>query len=130
MLDEFFSPESKVLEITKSRSLDEDAVEISVGDTLTHLAEFRMTPANQPEMVRRTSEALDTAMEVAPGLLSATFHRSVDGTRMYNYGQWTSEDAFKNLEKQPGFGKEAPYWEGLARNEFHLYRVVHVLSSD
>lgn len=51
-------------------------------------------------------------MEASPGLISATFHRSFDGTRMYNYGQWMSEEAFYNLEKQPGFSKQAPYWQG------------------
>ncbi len=60
-----------------------------------------------------------------PGLISATFHRSLDGTRMFNYGQWESKEAFEAILKQPGFNPDKPYWEGLARNEFHLYNVVH-----
>ncbi|MFB2894825.1 antibiotic biosynthesis monooxygenase [Aerosakkonemataceae cyanobacterium BLCC-F50] len=83
-----------------------------------------MIPSNQHEMVKRTSAEIDRAMS-SPGLVSATFHRSLDGTRMFNYGQWESKEAFEAILKQPGFNPEKPYWERLARNEFHLYHVVH-----
>jgi quinol monooxygenase YgiN len=121
---EFFPPDSLLLEVTASRSLSAE-VEIAQGDRVTHLAEFRMMPIHQPEMVRRTSAELERAMSNSVGLLSATFHRSLDGTRMFNYGQWESREAFEAILKQPGFNPEQPYWEGLARNEFHLYNVVH-----
>jgi quinol monooxygenase YgiN len=124
VFSEFFPPDSLLLEVTASRSLLAE-VEIAEGDLVTHLAEFRMMPINQPEMVRRTSAELERAMSNLPGLLSATFHRSLDGTRMFNYGQWESKEAFEAILKQPGFNPDKPYWEGLARNEFHLYNVVH-----
>ncbi len=43
----------------------------------------------------------------------------------YIYGQWESKEAFENILKQAGFNPDKPYWDGLARNEFHLYNVVH-----
>ena len=124
---EFFPPDALQLEVSASRSVS--AVEIVAGDRITHLAEFRMTPSNQPEMIKRTTAELDRAMSNSPGLISATFHRSLDGTRMFNYGQWESKEAFDAILKQPGFNPDKPYWEGLARNEFHLYIVVHVTSA-
>ncbi|MGB3695213.1 MAG: hypothetical protein WA865_00930 [Spirulinaceae cyanobacterium] len=33
------------------------------------------------------------------------------------------------VKQQPGFGKEAPYWEGIAENEHHLYQVVFTASA-
>lgn len=123
--NEFFPPDSLLLEVTASKSLAAE-VEIIAGDLVTHLAEFRMMPINQPEMVKRTSAELERAMKNSPGLLSATFHRSLDGTRMFNYGQWESKKAFEAILQQPGFNPDQPYWEGLARNEFHLYNVVHM----
>mmetsp|Transcript_25692 Transcript_25692/g.83302 ORF Transcript_25692/g.83302 Transcript_25692/m.83302 type:complete len:217 (+) Transcript_25692:179-829(+) len=126
-LDEFFPPESHQLEITASRCREDKVVNVDVGDTLTHLAEFRMKPESQPKMLELTADALGTAMDTSPGLLSATFHRSLDGTRMFNYGQWESKDAFDALEQQPGFSKADPYWKGLANNEFFLYNVKHVI---
>lgn len=121
---EFFPPDSLQLEVVVSRPLSTQ-VEIVAGDRVTHLAEFRMMPANQPEMVKRTTAEIDRAME-SPGLISATFHRSLDGTRMFNYGQWESLEAFEAILFQPGFDPDKPYWENLARNEFHLYNVVFV----
>ena len=124
---EFFPPDALQLEVSASRSVS--AVEIVAGDRITHLADFWMVPSNQPEMVKRTTAELDRAMSNSPGLISATFHRSLDGTRMFNYGQWESNEAFDAILKQPGFNPDKPYWEGLARNEFHLYKVVHVTSA-
>ncbi|QLE54305.1 antibiotic biosynthesis monooxygenase [Nostoc sp. TCL26-01] len=125
VFDEFFPPDVLQLEVSASRSLSTE-VEIVAGKRITHLAEFRMMPTNQPEMVKRTTIEVDRAMSNSPGLISATFHRSLDGTRMFNYGQWESKEAFEAILKQPGFNPNQPYWEGLARNEFHLYNVVHV----
>ncbi|MBD2037719.1 antibiotic biosynthesis monooxygenase [Phormidium sp. FACHB-592] len=125
VFDEFFPPDSLQLEVSASKAIAA-AVTIVAGDRLTHLAEFRMLASNQPEMVQRTTTELDRAMSHSPGLLSASFHRSLDGTRMFNYGQWESQAAFEAILKQPGFNPDKPYWEGLARNEFHLYHVVHV----
>ena len=126
VVDEFFPPDTLQLEVSASRSVSAE-VEIVIGDRITHLAEFRMMPSNQPEMVKRTTAELDQAINNSPGLISATFHRSLDGTRMFNYSQWESREAFEAILKQPGFNPDKPYWEGLARNEFHLYNVVHVV---
>ncbi len=124
VFNEFFPPDLLLLEVVISKSISTE-VEIVTGDRITHLAEFRMMPSNQPEMVKRTSVEIERAMNSSPGLLSATFHRSLDGTRMFNYGQWESKEAFEAILKQPGFNPQKPYWENLARNEFHLYHVVH-----
>ncbi|WP_293352724.1 MULTISPECIES: antibiotic biosynthesis monooxygenase [unclassified Microcoleus] len=124
VLSEFFPPDSVQLEVSASKSISAE-VEIVVGERITHLAEFRMMPSNQPEMVKLTTTELDRAINNSPGLISATFHRSLDGTRMFNYGQWESQEAFEAILKQAGFNPDKPYWEGLARNEFHLYHVVY-----
>ncbi|MEM7595693.1 MAG: antibiotic biosynthesis monooxygenase, partial [Cyanobacteria bacterium P01_A01_bin.83] len=102
--------------------------EIKEGEYLAHFAEFRMPGENQPKMVELAKEHLQPAME-QPGLISATFHRSLDGTRVINYGQWSNPEAIKNLTKKPGFSKEQPYWDGIAENEYHLYEVVHTVNS-
>ena len=43
-----------------------------------------------------------------PGLISATFHRSLDGTRIINYGQWTREQAIAELAKKSLTGRVLP----------------------
>lgn len=132
VFSEFFPPDSRLLDVVVSRSR---AAEVEIvtnaslrdgeSDRITHLAEFRMIPTHQPEMIQRASAEIDRAMNHSPGLISATFHRSLDGTRLFNYGQWKNQEAFASILKQPGFNPEKPYWKGLARNEFHLYQVVY-----
>lgn len=126
-LDEFSTPDSQLLQIFASRSKTQSIV-VKESETITHLAEFKLMPANQNEMVKRATQAVDEAIR-DEGLLSATFHRSIGGTRVYNYGQWANQAAFEAILKKPGFNpNETSYWDGIARNEFHLYRVIHVQS--
>lgn len=57
------------------------------------------------------------AME-QPGLLSATFHRSLDGTRVINYGHWENAEAIEALQKQPGLVKKNPTGMELQKMNF------------
>ena len=97
--------------------------EIKDREKFVHFSEFRMPAENQPRMVELAKEHVGPAMSLE-GLLSATFHRSLDGERVINYGQWENEQAITKLTQRPGFGKEDGYWTGLADNEFHLYEVI------
>jgi quinol monooxygenase YgiN len=122
----FGQPDSHVYEIVASES-KVGTPQIKEGEYIVHFAEFSMKPENQPKMVSLAKEHIKPAME-QPGLISATFHRSLDGTRVINYGQWENEEAIAELVKKPGFSKTAPYWEGIADNEYHLYEVVSVVN--
>ncbi len=124
-LFEFDTPDSHVYEIVASES-KKDTPEIITGKDVVHFAEFSMPPENQPKMVELAKEHLAPAPE-QPGLISATFHRSLDGTRVINYGQWENEAAIQELVKKPGFSQDKPYWEGIANNEYHLYEVVRTI---
>ncbi len=121
-LKEFNPPDAHIYEVVISEFKD-GTPKIIQGGYIAHFAEFRMQPENQPQMIKLAKENVGKAMEL-PGLISANFHRSLDGTRVINYGQWLDRDTIENLKKQPGFGKDAPYWEGIAENEHHLYEVV------
>lgn len=97
--------------------------EIEPHQYFVHFAEFRMPAENQPRMVELAEEHVGPAMSL-DGLLSATFHRSLDGERVINYGQWENQEAITKLTERSGFGSEDGYWTGLAKNEFHLYEVL------
>jgi quinol monooxygenase YgiN len=127
-LFEFDAPDSHVYEIVTSES-KVGIPEIKEGEYITHFAEFRMPAENQPRMIELAKEHIKPAMEQS-GLISATFHRSLDGTRVINYGQWDSEEAIAKLVQQPGFSQAQPYWDGIAENEYHLYQVVHTVNAD
>jgi len=118
--------DSHIFEIVASESKVGTPV-INPQEYFVHFAEFRMPPTNQPRMIELAKEHVGPAMSL-DGLLSATFHRSLDGERVINYGQWENQDAISKLTQRPGFGSEDGYWTGLAENEFHLYEVI--LSED
>jgi quinol monooxygenase YgiN len=118
-----FHPDSHVYEIVISESKI-GVPTISEGG-LCHIAEFRMKPENQSRLVELERENVGIAME-HPDLLSATFHRSLDGTRTVNYGQWQSFDRFDLLLNEVKYKPVREYWKELAENEFHLYEVIHV----
>lgn len=122
----FARPDSHVYEIVASESIV-GTPQIKEGEYVVHFAEFSLKSENQPRMIELAKEHIKPAME-QPGLISATFHRSLDGTRVINYGQWENEQAIAQLVQKPGFSKAAPYWEGIAENEYHLYQVVQVIN--
>jgi quinol monooxygenase YgiN len=126
-LSEFDISDSHVYEIVASES-QVGTPEIKPAEYIVHFAEFSMQPANQPKMVELAQEHVKSAMAQL-GLISATFHRSLDGTRVINYGQWSDAKAIEELVKKPGFSKDKPYWEGIADNEYHLYEVVHTVQA-
>ena len=125
---EFNSPDIHIYEVAISES-KEGTPKIKQGQYITHFAEFRMPPENQPRMMELAKENVGKAMEL-PGLISANFHRSLDGTRVINYGQWLDRETIENLKKQPGFGGESEYWSGIAENEHHLYEVILTIPND
>lgn len=122
-----FKPDSHVYEMVISES-KEGIPEIN-DKYIYHFAEFRMQPENQPKMIELAKENVGKAMKL-PGLVSANFHRSLDGTRVINYGQWSDKEAIEKLKKQPGFSSETAYWEGIAENEHHLYELAFSVTSN
>src|SRR5437868_11310185 len=49
---------------------------------------FTVAPANQRHLVELLARATDTSVRHAPGFVSASLHRSLDGTRVTIYAQW------------------------------------------
>jgi heme-degrading monooxygenase HmoA len=88
----------------------------------------------QRRWVDAVFDALELEGEPHPGLISAHFHLSTDGTRVFNYAEWSSEQAYSEaLSKGPeGIGQtDAPEWrrtmdfpglKGFGVKRYHLHR--------
>ena len=126
-LSKFNMLDSHVFEVAISQP--EDATLKITKGGLIHLAEFRVKPENQQRLVELEREYVGIGLENT-GLMSANFHRSLDGTRTMNYGQWRSFADFEELLKDPKYKPLSEYWQGLADNEFHLYEVVFTEPAD
>lgn len=93
---------------------------------ITQINVFTVLPENQQRLIDVLIEAANSARTV-PGWLSASLHRSLDGTRVVNYAQCESYEAWEavmaklqegdHLQKNKEFGIASP----------GLYEVVYTL---
>jgi hypothetical protein len=88
--------------------------------------EFWMRPEDQAKLMELELLAALQALQ-DPGMLTVNFHRGVKGTRMVNYAQVAGAEVVERLARRPGFDSTSAYWRNLARNEYHVYEVLHVL---
>ena len=62
---------------------------------------FSVEPDRARELVELLSVATEETMKNVPGFISANIHLSTDGTRVVNYAQWESADAFQRMLENP-----------------------------
>jgi antibiotic biosynthesis monooxygenase (ABM) superfamily enzyme len=55
---------------------------------------FTVEPERSRELVELLSRATEDVMRHVPGFISANIHLSTDGTRVTNYAQWRSVEAY------------------------------------
>ena len=58
---------------------------------------FTVEADRQRELVDVLVRATDEVMRYLPGFVSANIHASDDGTRVVNYAQWQSADAYRAM---------------------------------
>jgi quinol monooxygenase YgiN len=73
---------------------------------------FTVSPAQQAELADLLVTATEETMRHLPGFISASIHKSVDGTKVINYAQWRSQADFAALKDNP---KARPHMEAAAR---------------
>ena len=59
---------------------------------------FTVTPDKQTDLVDLLVRATEETMRHVPGFISASIHRSMDGTKVINYAQWRSQADFAALK--------------------------------
>jgi heme-degrading monooxygenase HmoA len=85
---------------------------------------FTVTPERQEELVAALSKSTDETFTKIPGFVSANFHVSLDGTKVVNYAQWESEQAFVDMQKRPEIQAHMAELTAMAEKvEPRLYRV-------
>jgi quinol monooxygenase YgiN len=89
---------------------------------------FTVEPANQRHLVELLARATESSVRHAPGFVSATLHRSLDGTRVTMYAQWRTIEDYEAMRRNPA---PAPFLQqalALARFEPGIYEVVESYS--
>ena len=62
---------------------------------------FTVSPDKQAELANLLVRATDEPMKHLPGFISASIHKSLDGTRVINYAQWRSQADFAAMRDNP-----------------------------
>ena len=78
----------------------EARIRVGAG-VVTLINVFTVDPANQQQLIQRWQEATEDVMRHQPGFVSASIHRSLDGTKVINYAQWESREAFAAMFQDP-----------------------------
>jgi quinol monooxygenase YgiN len=103
--------------------------QISVnGDVITLINVFTVEPSNQQRLVALLTEATEVSVRQAPGFVSASLHRSTDGTKVTMYAQWRSMEAYQAMRQNPA---PLPYFQEaltIATFEPGVYEVVRTFA--
>jgi len=89
---------------------------------------FTVEPANQRQLLELLARATETSVRYAPGFISATLHRGLDGTKVTMYAQWRSVEDYEAMRKNPA---PLPYLQQaltIAKFEPGMYEVVETYS--
>jgi hypothetical protein len=70
-------------------------------DQVTLVNVFTVAPSRQDDLVAALGKASDEVFVTVPGFISANLHASLDGTRVVNYAQWSSEQAYHDAVRRP-----------------------------
>ena len=102
----------------------------SRNDVVTLINVFTVTPENQQKLVDMLVEATQKTMRHIPGFVSASIHKSADGTRVANYAQWRRAEDFEAMLRDPRAADHMKPIREIATNDAHLYEVVESLSAE
>jgi quinol monooxygenase YgiN len=99
------------------------------GGLLTLINVFTVEPAKQQELVDLLARATEISVRHAPGFISATLHRSLDGTKVAMYARWRSMEDYQAMRANPVV---LPYMQqalALAKFDPGMYEVVETYTA-
>jgi heme-degrading monooxygenase HmoA len=71
------------------------------SDLVTLINVFTVDPPEQQHLIEAWQQATEEVMRQQPGFISASVHRSADGTKVINYAQWKSGEALSAMFENP-----------------------------
>ena len=91
---------------------------------LTLINQFTVEPSNQQRLIELLTLATESTVQNITGFVSASLHRSLDGTKVTMYAQWRSVEDYQNMRNN---STASPYLEEaltFAKFEPGMYEVV------
>lgn len=84
---------------------------------------FTVEPENQQRLIDILTAATRGSVDQEPGFISATLHRSVDGSKVTMYARWRDAEAYAAMRRKPGRPFLAQALE-IAKFEPGMYEIV------
>lgn len=101
---------------------------ISPSKLVTLINVFTVASANQQRLLDLLARATETSVRHAPGFISASLHRGLDGTKVTMYAQWRSVEDYETMRRDP---TPMPYLQqalAIAKFDPGMYEVVQTFS--
>jgi quinol monooxygenase YgiN len=95
-----------------------------VGTGVVLINVFTVEPANQERLVDLLTRATEGSVSRAPGFISSTLHRSLDGTKVTMYAHWRSAEDYEAMRQNPGPAPFLTEAMTIARFEPAMYEVI------
>lgn len=89
---------------------------------------FTVEPENQQQLIDLLTQVTEVGVRNKPGFISASLHKSLDGTKVTMYAQWRSAEDYQSMREDPG---PLPYLQqalAIAKFEPGMYEVVETFS--
>jgi heme-degrading monooxygenase HmoA len=91
---------------------------------VTLINTFTVPADRQEELVRVLVDATEDVIKHMPGFVSASIHRSLDGTHVANYAQWRSREDMEAMLRDPQAREHIGRAGELAEADPVLYTVA------
>jgi quinol monooxygenase YgiN len=104
-------------------------MEISIRpdrDVATLVNVFVVEPDHQDQLIQVLKEGTETLFRKQPGYIATSFHKSQDGRRVINYGQWRSPKDIEAFRAKPEIGDYFKRVRALAQYEAIVCHVAYV----
>src|ERR1700675_4960782 len=62
---------------------------------------FTVEPDNQQQLLELLARATESSVRHAPGFISSSLHRGLDGTKVTMYAQWRSVEDYQAMRENP-----------------------------
>ena len=101
--------------------------EISLENKLSDvIIIFEVDPKNQSSLIEAAIENSQKVMEKKPGFVSASFHKSFDGTSVVNYSQWENQKSYEDAINflSPEEVKIGEKIFDIADSDWNIYELV------
>jgi quinol monooxygenase YgiN len=95
---------------------------------ITLINVFTVESANQRRLIELLTEATEVSVRRAPGFVSASLHRSTEGTKVTMYAQWRSIDDYQAMRLDPGPLPVLQEALTIAKFEPGIYEVVQTFT--